>query len=177
MLCIANTKYEATRKDKPHVLDIELAEPNVDLMKEYLQTRLAISEKDIKYLKNPTKGQLAREHKAMKELAKELDRKGGERKLLLFVIYSGHGVQTTSSHFLLNSEEPDKRFFDIEQKMLAIASAYRHTFGIGLFDCCREEASKEDMKKRDQIRQTNEATQKAIEKVTSVVESLETLKA
>ena len=35
--------------------DIELAEPNVDLLKDYLQTRFAISEKEIKYIKNATK--------------------------------------------------------------------------------------------------------------------------
>ena len=43
------------------MLDIELAEPNVDLMKNYLKTRFSISEKDIKYLKNATKEQLEKE--------------------------------------------------------------------------------------------------------------------
>ena len=55
VLCIANTKYEETRKGKPLMLNIELAEPNVDLLKDYLQTRFAISTQDIKYLKNATK--------------------------------------------------------------------------------------------------------------------------
>ena len=72
--------------------DIELAEPNVDLMIGYLQKRFAISKENIKYLKNATKKDLTKEHAALKKLAKELNTWEGQRKLLFIVVYSGHGV-------------------------------------------------------------------------------------
>ena len=37
VLCIANTKYERTRKEIPLMKDIELAVENVNLMRDYLQ--------------------------------------------------------------------------------------------------------------------------------------------
>ena len=60
--------------------------------------------------------------------------------------------------------------------MLAIASVYKHTYGIGLFDCCREEISKEAMNKRAKAKVTNASTLKAIDKVTQIETSLKILK-
>ena len=36
----------------PKMDNIDLAEPNVELIKDYLQTRFLIEDKDVKYLKN-----------------------------------------------------------------------------------------------------------------------------
>ena len=102
---------------------------------------------------------------------------GAGRKLVIIVVYSGHGVQTTSSYFLLNSEEPDKRYSDIENKLTAISDCFERTYTIGLFDCCRQEVSREMMKKRIKMAQINKETEKAIEKLTQVEKSLSILKA
>ena len=61
--------------------------------------------------------------------------------------------------------------------MTATIESYKHTFAIGLFDCCREEVSKESMKKRGKVKETNEKTKKAIEKVIQVEKSLSILRA
>ena len=72
--------------------DIELAETNVDLMIGYLRERFAISAENIRYLKDATRADLAKEHRALMKLAKEVGTWNGERKLLWIVVYSGHGV-------------------------------------------------------------------------------------
>ena len=74
----------------PLLGDIALAEPNVDLLKDYLQKRFAISNQDTKYLKNATKAELLKEVNEVKTLAKELNQES-DRKLLFIVVYSGHG--------------------------------------------------------------------------------------
>ena len=69
------------------------------------------------------------------------------------------------------------RVFDMEDKISSLIESFKHTFGIGLFDCCREEISKEAMTKRDKKKETNEKTKIAIEKMTQVQKNIDILKA
>ena len=54
--------------------DIKSAEPNVSMLKDYLQKRFAISDQDITYLKDATGEEIKKEITKVKKFAREISK-------------------------------------------------------------------------------------------------------
>jgi len=78
-------------------------------------------------------------------LARAHKDKSGKKKVLLYVYYSGHGVLDTTTKIVCNEEEKNFRYFPLESK-LSLISKYQNTFIVSIFDCCREQLPKEDLR-------------------------------
>lgn len=71
--------------------------------------------------------------------------KTGKTKTVLFVYYSGHGVMDTTTKVVCNEFESEFRYFPLESK-LSVISGYQNTFVVTVFDCCREELPREEIR-------------------------------
>ena len=84
--------------------------------------------------------------KKISDLCKEIKRECSERKLLFIIGYSGHGVMSETNYIVCNHADAKYRYFPLEHHIFCYCNTYENTYGIGLFDCCRESVSQEEVK-------------------------------
>lgn len=100
--------------------------------------------KDITKTENGDADSLDEGFKKLREKFKEAD-KSRTKKVLAFVYYSGHGAMDTTTKIVLNSEDKIEQIWPLESK-LSVITSYQNTYLVSIFDCCREEIPKEDMR-------------------------------
>ena len=106
MLLIAVKDYSETRKEMPAYKDIDLAVQNCEHLRTYFQTKYAISKENTLFLVGPTKQQVDKAMRDIKQVAIEVNAYPEEQRKLLFIVcYSGHGVMTSSNYIMLNTAE------------------------------------------------------------------------
>ncbi len=60
------------------------------------------------------------------------------KSILFYVYYGGHGILDNTTKIVLNEEDPEFRYFDLEQGLARI-SKLKNNFVTAIFDCCRKE--------------------------------------
>lgn len=64
------------------------------------------------------------------------------------VYYSGYGMQCGETIILLNEEEQQKRFFQLEARLTRLSSETPNSFISIVFDACRQIVTKDSMQKK-----------------------------
>ena len=64
----------------------------------------------------------------------------------MYVYYGGHGILDNTTKIELNEEDPEHRYFDLEQKLSSL-SKMNNNFVAAIFDCCRFEMPRKEIPK------------------------------
>jgi len=67
-------------------------------------------------------------------------------KICIWIYYAGHGVMDNMNYIVLNEKSNIKRFFPLEEKINKLTESCKNTCAFVIWDCCREEMTKKEMK-------------------------------
>ena len=101
---------------------------------------MGFNSKDIKKAVNSKKLYLKQKIEILSRLT-VLDTKHetSDEKLLLFVLYAGHGVtRKARNNIMFNEERDSDRFEDLEGSLREWTESKKRNYIIALFDCCRD---------------------------------------
>jgi hypothetical protein len=132
---IFNTIYDKCRpvKDLP-----EVQESFDNIFK--ILISLGIKKEDIKKAYDSKKLYLEQKKELISDL-KILETKpeNSNDKLLLLVIYAGHGViRQKNTNIMFNEERDSDRYEDLEGLLIKWTLSNKKNYTIALFDCCRD---------------------------------------
>jgi hypothetical protein len=71
-------------------------------------------------------------------MAKDFHKKTDGEKLYVFIYYAGHGAMLNYTKLMINEEDYQDRFFNLEEKINILSNSRKNTFFTTVFDCCRE---------------------------------------
>jgi hypothetical protein len=100
---------------------------------------LGIKTKDIKIAYNSKQKYLKQKNELLSRLAL-LDTKPetSDEKLLLFVLYAGHGVtRKARTNIMFNEGRDSDQFEDLEGLLRELTESKKNNYIIALLDCCR----------------------------------------
>lgn len=77
--------------------------------------------------------------------------KSADIKHCLWVYYAGHGVMYQTNYIVLNEKKNEDRFYNLEFKIWDLTEHYKNTAAFIIFDCCRENITKDQINEKTEI--------------------------
>ncbi len=125
---------KAEKEPKPHCHDLDQVPEDLENMTTFFEN---LQFDRIIKTENPDSIIMDDSFEEIRKILKDSHR-DKTKPILLYVYYAGHGVLQHTTNIVLNEDDPEKRYYTLEQKLSALSKLNNNYISV-VFDCCREE--------------------------------------